>query len=338
VKRIHSFWSENMRSGPQAASMFAPEPRTMLDLANHAKVSHHTFGPRQARELAAQGLLRISMSTLAAPAEFLEANEPCTEHGKIAFVGEPGLGLPATPSALAALEQGQGLTALQHLARQEILKALAEGEPTASWVRQCSSVADLLAAATERRLAHPQTSAFDLLDEAGAAYPEARLFLQENCLTAEACLLIKAVNRYDRLAVILRLWRRGWLDVHGSPGLWKTFGVDARPPVPFPLLASFYRRYPAYLHIPHFTRDGGPDEQPFEVAASGRLSINFESSELENYYQPDEMTFANSEEALEAAVEEIVRDSSQALAMGEKARERTAKEHLWEHRLSKALA
>jgi hypothetical protein len=34
----------------------------------------------------------------------------------------------------------------------------------------------------------------------------------------------------------------------------------------------------------------------------------------------------------------MLRDPSQALEMGENARQRTAAEHLWEHRLKKALA
>jgi hypothetical protein len=55
-------------------------------------------------------------------------------------------------------------------------------------------------------------------------------------------------------------------------------------------------------------------------------------------YSEEEVVLAESEEALEAAAEEIVRDPAAALARGEKARQRTAKEHLWEHRLEKALA
>jgi hypothetical protein len=55
-------------------------------------------------------------------------------------------------------------------------------------------------------------------------------------------------------------------------------------------------------------------------------------------YPDDEIVLAESEDALEAAAEKILRDPDAALAAGEKARARTAREHLWEHRLEKALA
>ena len=76
--------------------------------------------------------------------------------------------------------------------------------------------------------------AISLLVEAGRAFPEAFDFLNRSGLILDAALLVKLVNRYDRPALARRLWRRGWLDVHGTPEQWKPFGIDAQPTVPFP--------------------------------------------------------------------------------------------------------
>lgn len=55
-------------------------------------------------------------------------------------------------------------------------------------------------------------------------------------------------------------------------------------------------------------------------------------------YSNEEVVFADSDEALEASAEKILADPARAREMGEKARQRTGDEHLWEHRLGKALA
>jgi len=60
--------------------------------------------------------------------------------------------------------------------------------------------------------------------------------------------------------------------------------------------------------------------------------------DVRDCYSKEEVILAESDEVLEAAAEEVLRDPTAALAMGEKARRRTAREHLWEHRLEKALA
>jgi hypothetical protein len=168
VKQIHSFWFGDMGTHLQAAPMFSTAPHTVLDLINHSKVSHHAFGRGQTSELALLGVQRIGTTALAAPAEFLEADEPCSEYGKLAFQGDPGLGVSPTPQALAALERGDGMATLRRMAGQEILDALPAGELTLSWIRQCPTVTDLLAAAVALRLAQPQTAAVQLLEETRA--------------------------------------------------------------------------------------------------------------------------------------------------------------------------
>jgi hypothetical protein len=228
--------------------------------------------------------------------------------------------------------------ALRQIARQEVLDDLGATEPAAGWLRQVPAVRDLIAAATEARLARPHVAAISLLVEAGQAFPEAFDFLNRGGQILDAALLVKLVNRYDRPALVHRLWKRGWLDVHGTPDQWKPFGIVAQPTVPFPRLPSVYRRYPAHLNAANCARDASANEKLFEIAACARLSLNLESPDVRACYDDGEIVLAKSEEALEAAAEKIVLDPDAALAAGEKARQRTAREHLWEHRLEKAFA
>jgi spore maturation protein CgeB len=95
---------------------------------------------------------------------------------------------------------------------------------------------------------------------------------------------------------------------------------------------------PARLHLPPLPRDASANEKLFEIAACARLSLNLDSPDVRACYADGEIVLAESEEALEAAAENVLRDTDAALAAGEKARRRTADEHLWEHRLGKALA
>ena len=338
VKRIDSFWFDDLRSHFQSAPMFPLKPRTPLEIINEAKVSHHCYGRGQAEELRQLGVKRVFPSALAAPAEYLRADQPCTELNRIAFVGNPGLSNPPTPAALAAMERGENRAALQRLARQEILDGLLATDSTASWIRQSPGVADLLAAATELRLVRPHDAAILLLAEAGRAHPDAFDFLNRGGLILDAAMLVKFVNRYDRPGLVRRLWSRGWLDVFGAPEQWKPYGITARPTVPFPHLASIYRRYPAHLNAANCARDASANEKLFEIAACARVTLNIDSPDVHACYSRHETILAPSDEALEAAAEQIVRDPAAALALGEKARDRTSAEHLWDHRLGKALA
>ena len=338
VKQIHSFWFDDLRSHLLSAPMFPLAPHSPLGLINGPKISHHCYGRGQAEELRLLGVKRVLPSALAAPAEYLEASGPCSELKKLAFIGNPGLGSAPTRAAVAAMEKGENLAALRRLARQEILADLPAQERTESWIRQCPGVVELLAAATEVRLAQPNTAAILLLTQAGQAHTEAFDFLNRNGFILDAALLIKFVNRYDRPGLAHRLWRRGWLDVYGAPEQWVPYGIAARPTVPFPELASTYRRYPAHLNGANCARDATANEKLFEIAACARLSLNLDSPDVRECYSDEEIVLAESDESMEDAAEQVLRDPAGALARGEKARQRTAKEHLWEHRLKKALA
>jgi hypothetical protein len=132
-------------------------------------------------------------------------------------------------------------------------------------------------------------------------------------------------------ALVSRLVQRGWLDVHGSPEAWRSFGVAAQALPPFPQWPALYRRYPALLN-------GGNDTQLFESAACGRLSLQRVRPGLDDWYAEDEMAVASDEEGVEIAAEKILRNPDAALAAGERARQRTEQDHLWENRLETALA
>jgi hypothetical protein len=338
IKQIHSFWFDDLRSHLQSAPMFPLGSHTALELINGPKIHHHCYGRGQGEELGLLGVNRVTTSALAAPAEYLRVDEPCTEFKRLGFIGNPGLATPPTRAALDAMNRGENLPALRRLARQEILDSLPHSNPTAAWIKACPPMADLLAAATEMRLSRSGAAAVALLANAGKTYPDAFDYLNREGLILDAAMLVKFVDRYDRPALVHRFWRLGWLDVHGTPEQWAPYGIDAHPTIPFPRLASFYRRYPAHLNAPNCARDAAANEKLFEIAACARVSLNLESPDIQACYGQHEIISEPSEEALESAAEQILCDPAAAFALGEKARQRTAREHLWEHRLEKALA
>ena len=335
VKQVHSFWFDDLRSHLLTAPMFPLDPRAAM---NAPKVTHHCYGEGQAEELRLLGVAKIRRSALAAPFDYLSADEPCLHRDKLAFVGNPGLPTPPSVGALAAMDRGASLAELRSRARQELLDDMPRTEPTADWLRQVPAILDLVAAAMEKRLAAPHASAVSLLVQAGRDFPEAFDFLNRGGLILDAALVVKLVNRYDRPALVRRIWKRGWLDVYGTPEQWKPFGIDARPTVLFPRLASVYRSYAAHLNAANCARDASANEKLFEIAACARLSLNLDSPDVRACYPDGEIVLAPDDQALEAEAEKILHDPDAALAAGEKARARTAREHLWENRLEKVFA
>ena len=334
ISGIHSFWFDDLRSHLKTSPMF---PLAPLEVINGPKVSHHCYGRGQMEELRLLGVQRVLPSALAAPAEYIDSHAPCTVRNRIAFIGNPGLSVPPTARAMQAFAKGENLAALRRLARQEILDELSAGDPTASWLRECPQVAELLAAATELRLAQPHTAAIALLVEAGNGHPQAFEYLNRSGVILDAALLVKLVNRYDRPGLALRLHRRGWLDVYGTPEQWAPYGITAQPTVTFPRLAAAYQKYAVHLNAANCARDATANEKLFEIAACGRLSLNLDSPDVRACYSDGEIVLAESDDALEAAAERALKDPDAALVAGGKARRRTANEHLWEHRLKKAL-
>ena len=169
---------------------------------------------------------------------------------------------------------------------------------------------------------------------AGEHYPRAFTYANEKGIILDLAFLVKLVNRYDRPAFIYRLYQRGWIDVYSAADEWKPYGVEALPYVTFRDLPAHYRMYAAHLNAPNAIRDATANEKLFEIAATGRLSINLDSPDVRSCYDSGEIMLVDSLDALEAAAEKTLRDPDAALAQGEKARRRTEREHLWDHRVA----
>jgi hypothetical protein len=86
VRKVHSFWFDDLRSHLLSAPMFPLDPRAAM---NAPKVAHHCYGAGQAEELRLLGVTNVSRSALAAPAGYLRADAACEQTGKLAFVGNP---------------------------------------------------------------------------------------------------------------------------------------------------------------------------------------------------------------------------------------------------------
>jgi hypothetical protein len=259
----------------------------------------------------------------------LLANDaPCVKQDRLAFIGNPGFRGTPHSGAVKLMEAGAELDELRAFCRDAILlhpeaymTKWFEGEPT---------VKNLLAVACEARRRFPYQPALQIVQMAGGHYPRAFEFL-------DLAFLVKLVNRYDRPAFVHRLWRRGWIDVHSAGDEWKPYGIEALPYVSFRDLPAHYRMYAAHLNAPNAIRDATANEKLFEVSACGRMSINLDSPDVRSCYGPEEIGLVDSLAALEAEAEKVLRDPEAALAQGERARARTAREHLWDHRVAAML-
>jgi spore maturation protein CgeB len=183
----------------------------------------------------------------------------------------------------------------------------------------------------------PYEPALQIVKLAGGHYPRAFDYLNEKGLILDLVFLVKLVNRYDRPAFVHRLWKRGLIDVYSAADEWEPYGIQALPYVKFSELPAHYRMYAAHLNAPNALRDATANEKLFEIAASGRISINLDSPDVRSCYDPAEMPMVGSLAELEAAAEKVLRDPDAALAAGEKVRRRTEREHLWDHRVAAML-
>ena len=230
------------------------------------------------------------------------------------------------------MDAGAVIGELRSFCRDAILKY--PDVRSVAWFEQEPSVRNLLAVALEARRRFPYQPALQLIQMAGTHYPRAYEYVNEKGIILDLAFLVKLVNRYDRPAFVHRLWKRGWIDVYSSPSDWKLYGIDALPAISFSDLPAHYRMYAAHLNAPNAIRDATANEKLFEIAACGRLSINLDSPDVRSCYDPGEIILVDSLAALEAAAEHALRDPGGTLASGEKARLRSAREHLWDHRIA----
>jgi hypothetical protein len=338
IRSIHSIWFDDFRSWCTSGlnSCFPADGDVFQSHVKHPKVVHHFYGDSQASEARLLGVTRQRITRLAAPRQLVQNDAPCLRTDRLAFIGNPGFRGTPHEKAVKMMEAGAELEQLRAFARDAILKY--RETRLMDWLAEEPSIRRLLAMALDVRRQFPYLPALRILQQVGTHFPLAFEYINEKGLALDLAFFIKLVNRYDRPAFIHRLWKRGWIDVYSSADEWQPYGVEALPAVTFAELPAHYRMYAAHLNAPNSTRDATANEKLFEIAASGRLSINLNSPDVRSCYDPGEITLVDSLADLEAAAEQCLRDPETALAGGEKARARSAREHLWDHRVASMLA
>jgi glycosyltransferase involved in cell wall biosynthesis len=337
IRRVHSLWFDDFRSwctAPTSVTFDVDGALFQKDIRN-PKVVHHFYGNSLAQEARLLGFTSQSLTRLAAPRHMLECEEPCLRKDKLVFIGNPGFRGKPHAKALKLMEQGADIADLRKFTRDALLKY--PDAKTAAWIREEPEMAKLITVALEARRRFPYQPALEIINVARGHCPRAFEYANEKGIMLDLAFMVKLVNRYDRPAFIYRLWKRGWIDVYSADVEWKPYGVEALPHVIFRDLPKYYRMYAAHLNAPNSIRDATANEKLFEIAACARYSINLDSPDVRSCYDPGEVGMVDSLAALEAAAAEVLRDPELALARGEKARQRTAREHLWDHRVAAML-
>jgi hypothetical protein len=337
IRSIHSLWFDDFRSW--CTSPFNPCFPTDGDIfqqhIKHPKVMHHFYGDSQAQEARLLGVSHQRLTRLAAPRQILQNEASPIHTDRVAFIGNPGFRGTPHDGAVKLMEEGAEIEDLRSYCRDAILQH--PDVHSVEWFEQEPTVRNLLAVALEARRRFPYKPALQIIQMAGTHYPRAFEYINEKGVILDLAFLVKLVNRYDRPAFVHRLWKRGWIDVYSAADEWEPYGVKALPYISFSDLPAHYQMYAAHLNAPNAIRDATANEKLFEIAASGRLSINLESPDVRSCYDSEEITMVDSLAALEAAAEQVLRDPESALARGENARRRTAREHLWDHRIGSML-
>ncbi len=333
VKSIHSLWFDDFRSwltSPYNIAFPASGTEFQKDV-RHPKVTHHFYGASQALEAQLLGVTNQRLTRLAAPMELLKASYPVEHTHKLAFIGNPGFRGKPDPSVVARLQNGADLAELRQCARDSALKF--PDVHLVQWIKEEPTVLKLMSVALEARRMFPFKPALQILKLAGEHHPRAFDYLNESGRILDASVLVKLVNRYDRPAFVYRLWSQNLVDVYSAQDEWKPYGVTALPHLKFYELPEYYQKYAAHLNAPNSIRDATANEKLFEIAASGRLSINLNSPDVRSCYLENEAWFVESLSELETRAREAIAHPDDSLAAGARARSRTAREHLWDHRI-----
>ena len=337
IRSVHSLWFDDFRSFCTSASnpLFPVDGDLFQRTIKHPKVTHHFYGDSMAQEARLLGFTSQRITRLAAPRHLLECDAPCVRRDKLVFIGNPGFRGDPLPGAIKLMEAGADIDELRAFSCAAALKY--PDVKAVEWFKEEPEVYKLLGVALEARRRFPYRPALQILHLVRTHCPRAFDYANEKGIILDLAFLVKLVNRYDRPAFIHRLWKRGWIDVYSAASEWEPYGVKALPYVIFRDLPEYYRKYAVHLNAPNSIRDATANEKLFEIAACGRLSINLDSPDVRSCYDPGEIMLVDSLAALEAAAEQVLRDPDAALAAGEKARQRTAKEHLWDHRVATIL-
>ncbi len=337
IRSVHSLWFDDFRSFCTSASnqLFPVDGDVFQRTIKDPKVTHHFYGDSMAQEARLLGFTSQRITRLAAPRHLIECSDPCQITDKLVFIGNPGYRGAPFPKAVELMESGAELDELRALSRDSILRH--PDAKAVAWYKEEPELLKLLGVALEARRRFPYRPALQILQLVRTHCPRAFDYANEKGIILDLAFLVKLVNRYDRPAFIHRLWKRGWIDVYSAGAEWKPYGIDALPYVKFNELPEYYRKYAVHLNAPNSIRDATANEKLFEIAACARLSINLDSPDVRSCYDPGEIVVVDSLAALEAAAEKVLADPDAALASGEKARQRTAREHLWDHRVAAML-
>lgn len=335
IQSIHSLWFDDMRSWARANYMFASCRERFQEHVHHPKVTHYFYGRGLAEEGRLLGMESNRLSYLAAPHEYLQLNHPCEIRDRVAFVGNPGFREPPPESLLKAMRDGAEIDELRRLSGNLLMNSTFSKKE--EWMREEPTMQEFLSVAIEARVQFPYRAALEILQLAATHYPKAFDYLNRRGEILDAAMLVKLVNRCDRPAVILRLYQKGLADVYSNQVEWEPYGVEALPSILVPQLPRYYQKYAVHLNAANALRDATANEKLFEIAACGRASLNLNSPDVAACYGPQEIGLANSLAELEMQATTLLSNPEQAMAMGKRARVRTSREHLWEHRLKAIL-
>lgn len=334
VERIFSFWFDDVMAWCQGGpNLCLPGAIGRIqEVLRHPKVVHCCYGRGQMEEMRRLGLGNARLSHLAAPASFLRHDAAPEITDRAAFVGNPGMHpAPPPPEIVALLERGAELKEIRVAARNHAINValhhfadLAAREPEfRAW----------FAHALRLRAIAPHAAALGLLAKAGRDYPAPFEAVNATGRMLTAAYFLKMANRFDRPAIVHRLYRAGLVDVYSAEGQWADYGIEARPAATFSELPKVLQRYAVHLNGSNSGRDATANEKLFEIAACGRLSVNLPSPDVADCYAEGEIATAPTLATLEARTRHFLSRPGEALEWGARARERTAREHLWSHRL-----
>ena len=338
IKRVVSLWYDDVKSWCQASyNVCVPGATSDLQAAlRHPKVVHCCYGRGQLDEMRRLGFENVRFSYLAAPTSYLRCHAAPEITDRAAFIGNPGQSATPPPRLLELIALGVDLDGLRAYA-QNLALAFVRHHFGGQIGRE-PSVLKLFSLAIETKLQSPYASASSLLQAAATHYPAAFEVLNQSGEVLNGLAAIKMVTQFDRPALVARLQRAGLLDVYSRSNEWRPYGVEARPDIPFPDLPSVYQRYSCHLNGYNSGRDATANEKLFEIAACGRVSINLSSPDVRQCYAEGEVAFVGSLAEAEERVRGFLADPDSALDYGSQARRRTAREHLWIHRLRSLLA
>lgn len=333
LQKIGSIWFDDFRTWVTYPTnvWFSKQEMSFQSILRHPKVWHIFYGESMAREGRLFGIERAMNSRLAAPAEFLKQKFPCEVTHKAAFIGNPGYRGEPNKEAIDLIKKGGELLDLRKLSRDFLLRA---GDPSIQrWYQKEPQTRDLLAVAMEAKVQNPFAPSLQLLQIAGESFPRAFQFANENSIVLDFSLMIKLVTRYDRPAIVMRLYEKGLVDVYSNEEEWKPYGVKAGKNIHLAELPEYYQKYSVHLNGANPLRDATGNEKLFEIAANGRVSVNLRSPDVTTCYPEPEIATGDTLQEIEDKTRYLLDHPEEALRYGAQAKTRTAREHLWDHRL-----